>query len=169
MSRSSGLITMGCNKPRSAMLRASASTSPMSLRWRLPMWMEEIGREICRVWEFRLEGCRCCLSFTLRPRLTALSVAGAAPFLSATSHRARAACHAAWAAKAPLGGLSFRFGVRRHRLGDERPPSISNGANLGQDLLSPVFGHFALGVCQLIEALLNLRPKLSAADLAVIL
>src|SRR5262245_64691850 len=64
---------------------------------------------------------------------------------------------------------SFRFSVRRHRLGDERPPSVSQHANVGQDLLSFVFGHFALRVRQLIEALLDLRPELSAADLAVVL
>jgi hypothetical protein len=46
----------------------------------------------------------------------------------------------------PPGGLSFRFSVRRYRLGDERPPSVSQHANVGQDLLSFVFGHFALRV-----------------------
>ena len=65
--------------------------------------------------------------------------------------------------------LSFRFGVRRHRRGYEWPPSVSYRANVGQDLRSLVFGHFALRVGQLVEALLNFRPKLSAADLAVLL
>jgi hypothetical protein len=41
---------------------------------------------------------------------------------------------------------SFRFSVRRHRLGYERPPSVSNDANIGQDLSSFFFGHFALRV-----------------------
>jgi len=67
------------------------------------------------------------------------------------------------------GNLSFRFGVRRHRLGDERPPAVSEHANIGQNLLSLFLGHFALRVRQLIEALLDLRPKLSAADLGVLL
>src|SRR5262249_27824717 len=67
------------------------------------------------------------------------------------------------------GKLSFRFGVRRHRLHDERPPAVSQHANIGQNLLSLFLGHFALRVRQLIEALLDLRPKLSAADFAVVL
>ena len=65
--------------------------------------------------------------------------------------------------------LSFRFGVRRHGRRYERPPSVSYRANVGQDLLSLVFGHFALRVGQLVEAFLDFRPKLRAADFAVLL
>src|SRR5260370_41880476 len=65
--------------------------------------------------------------------------------------------------------LSFRFGVRRHRRGYEWPPSVSYRANVGQDLLSLVFGHLALRVGQLVEALLNFRPTFSPADFAVLL
>src|SRR5262249_36017780 len=71
--------------------------------------------------------------------------------------------------KAGKESFSTRFGVRRHRLRDERPPAVSQHANVGQNLLSLFLGHFALRVRQLIEALLDLRPKLSAADFAVVL
>src|SRR5438876_8095878 len=63
--------------------------------------------------------------------------------------------------------LSFRFAVRRHRRGYEWPPPVSYRANVGQDLLSLVFGHLPLRVGQLVEALLNFRPKLTAAAFAV--
>jgi hypothetical protein len=44
------------------------------------------------------------------------------------------------------GRRSFRFRVRRHRRRYERPPSVSYRANVGQELLSLVLGHFALRV-----------------------
>src|SRR5262249_695448 len=50
------------------------------------------------------------------------------------------------APETPHGRRSFRFRVRRHRRRYERPPSVSYGANVGQDLLSLVLGHFALRV-----------------------
>src|SRR5262252_10002718 len=73
------------------------------------------------------------------------------------------------APETPHGRRSFRFRVRRHRRRYERPPSLSYRANVGQDLLSFVFGHFALRVRQVIETLLDFRPKLRAADFAVLL
>src|SRR5437899_7761702 len=56
--------------------------------------------------------------------------------------------------------LSFRFGVRRHGRRYERPPSVSYRSNVGQDLLSLFFWHFALRVVHMVDALVHFRPKL---------
>jgi hypothetical protein len=71
--------------------------------------------------------------------------------------------------RAPGENSSFWLRIRGQRRGYERPPSLAEGANISQDLLALFLGHFALRIRQLIEALLDFRPKLSATDFAVLL